>query len=112
MSLALVMAIAVAPISAVGAYTHATGPHPPTLAGQLYTAFMACFGLTWGVLDVLIGDWPMAVLMTSWGAWGGWCAYRIWKRRRPPRDRKPSRVAGVVRVIKGRLAVVPAHQPS
>jgi hypothetical protein len=51
---------------------------------------------------MLTGVHPLAMIANA--SFAGWFAYLAWKRRKP-RQRKPSKVAGVVRDLGHRLVV-------
>lgn len=64
--------------------------------------FGAGFYAPLAVLCMAYGGVPLS--MGSAGGFAAWCAYQAWKRR-PPRQRKPSKVAGIVRDLGHRLVV-------
>lgn len=54
------------------------------------------------VVGAVTGDFPPGVFVAA--GFSAWCAYKAWKRRKP-RQRKPSKVAGMVRDLGHRLVV-------
>jgi hypothetical protein len=65
-------------------------------------AFWATWYATLAVINMLSADAPLTTAAD--GAFAAWCAYLAWKRRKP-RQRKPSKVAGMVRDLGHRLVV-------
>jgi hypothetical protein len=67
-----------------------------------FLATWACFYAALTIWSLITGHGPVTRIMD--GAFAAWCAYWAWKRRKP-RQRKPSRVAGIVRDLGHRLVV-------
>lgn len=71
-----------------------------------YSSREAAFWAVWNSVCVLplmlFSDRPLTMIVD--GGFAGWFAYLAWKRRKP-RHRKPSKVAGMVRDLGHRLVV-------
>lgn len=65
-------------------------------------------------LSAIRGDQVLVALYVADIGWLAWCWWQVYKTLKPPKKRRRGRIATAVRVIKGRLAVVPrpGHQPS
>jgi Flp pilus assembly protein TadB len=78
--------------------------HPPPVVFWQVSAFSAVIAVVVVISLLMSGEvvgasvWTIVAALEAWWAW----------KNRPPRRRKPSKVAAVVRAVAGRLAVVPA----
>lgn len=63
---------------------------------------IACIQGSAAVLGMFVGEFPPGI--AACGGFAAWAAYMAWKRRKP-RQRRPSKVAGMVRDLGHRLVV-------